>query len=82
MRTTIEIPDALFVRAKTQATQRAMSLKNLFVEALEEKLSSSLLHAATRISFPLVSSSRPGSNKLTAEKLEALEAEAEKSNAS
>ena len=82
MRTTIDIPDALFVRAKTRAAQKATSLKGLFVEALEEKLSAPLPSAKRRIAFPLVPSSRPGSNKLTAEKIEALDSDAEKADAS
>ena len=39
MKTTIEIPDALFRKAKSQAAERGQSLKELFTEALEEKLS-------------------------------------------
>ena len=40
MKTTIEIPDALFRKAKSHAAERGQSLKDLFTEALEEKLSS------------------------------------------
>jgi len=38
VKTTIEIPDALFRKAKSQAAERGQSLKDLFTEALEEKL--------------------------------------------
>jgi hypothetical protein len=38
MKTTIEIPDALFRSAKAQAAQRGQSLKEFVTEALQEKL--------------------------------------------
>ena len=38
MKTTIEIPGATLQRAKTAAISRGISLKQLFTEALEDKL--------------------------------------------
>jgi hypothetical protein len=38
MKTTIEIPDALFRKAKSRAAERGQSLKALVTEALHEKL--------------------------------------------
>jgi len=38
MKTTIEIPDALFRRAKSAAAERGVSLRVLVSEALTEKL--------------------------------------------
>jgi hypothetical protein len=38
MKTTIEIPDPLFRRAKSRAAERGQSLKELVTEALQEKL--------------------------------------------
>ena len=38
MRTTLEIPDALFRRAKARAAERGQTLKELVTEALQEKL--------------------------------------------
>jgi hypothetical protein len=38
MKTTIEIPDATFRQAKSFAGSQGISLKQLFTEALEEKL--------------------------------------------
>ena len=38
MKTTIEIPDRLFRRAKATAAARGQTLKQLLTEALEEKL--------------------------------------------
>ena len=40
MKTTIEIPDPLFRRAKSKAAERGQSLKQLVTEALQEKLAS------------------------------------------
>jgi hypothetical protein len=41
VKTTIEIPDPLFRRAKSKAAERGQTLKQLVTEALEEKLSAS-----------------------------------------
>ena len=38
MKTTIEIPDVMFRRAKALAAARGVTLKRLFTEALEDKL--------------------------------------------
>ena len=38
MKTTIEIPDRLFRKAKARAAERGQTLKQLVAEALQEKL--------------------------------------------
>jgi len=38
MKTTIEVPDALFRRAKSKAAERGQTLKEFMSEALQEKL--------------------------------------------
>jgi hypothetical protein len=38
MKTTIEIPDPLFRKAKSKAAERGQTLKEFMAEALEEKL--------------------------------------------
>ena len=38
MRTTVELPDELLARAKSQAALSGMSLRELFVEAVEQRL--------------------------------------------
>ena len=38
MKTTIEIPDPLFRRAKSRAAERGQTLRQLVAEALQEKL--------------------------------------------
>ena len=40
MKTTIEIPDALFRKAKSKAAERGETLKDFVSEALQEKLAS------------------------------------------
>ncbi len=40
MKTTIEIPDRLFRRAKAKAAERGQALRAFVTEALQEKLSS------------------------------------------
>jgi len=41
MKTTLEIPDPVFRRAKSVAAQRGMALRAFVTEAVEEKLASS-----------------------------------------
>ena len=41
MRTTIELPDQLLKRAKSEAALRGVSLRTFFVEAVEGKLAAS-----------------------------------------
>ena len=38
MKTTIELPDALFRKAKAAAAERGQSLKSFFTEAVQERL--------------------------------------------
>jgi hypothetical protein len=40
MKTTIDIPDVLFRRAKSKAAERSQTLKEFVSEALQEKLAS------------------------------------------
>ncbi len=47
MKTTLDIPDALFRKAKSKAAERGQSLKALVTEALQEKLAARLGHAKT-----------------------------------
>ena len=50
MKTTVEIPDSLFRRAKSKAAERGQSLKEFMTEALQEKLAPNA--AATRPGEP------------------------------
>ncbi len=78
MRTTIDIPDPLFRRAKAAASLAGKSLKVFVTEALETKVAASgnLGTVPTRACFPLVRSKSPGSVKLDGQAIaEAIEAE-------
>ncbi len=63
MRTTIDIPESLFRRAKAVASLKGLSLKKYISTALEHELTSegNALPKRTRLSFPLVPSDQPGS---------------------
>jgi hypothetical protein len=41
MKTTIELPDALFRKAKSRAAERGQSLKDFVTDALQDKLAAS-----------------------------------------
>jgi len=41
MKTTLELPDVLFRKAKATAAERGQTLKEFFTEALQDKLASS-----------------------------------------
>ncbi len=68
MRTTIDLPDGLFRKAKAIASLKGLTLKQLVIRAVERELSSNHLPLRHhRISLPLVSSKRPGSIDLSGE---------------
>ena len=46
MKTTIELPDAVFRKAKSKAAERGQSLKAFITEALQEKLSARTVRTA------------------------------------
>lgn len=47
MKTTIEIPDPLFRKAKSSAAERGQTLKEFVTDALQEKLTAQTKHART-----------------------------------
>jgi hypothetical protein len=59
VKTTIEIPDPLFRRAKSRAAERGQTLKQLVAEALQEKLA-----ARTGRAIPAVPEWMQGFGKL------------------
>ena len=68
MRTTVDLPDALFRKAKAIASLRGLTLKQLITVAIERELSSEVLQPpGRRVRLPLVPSNRPGSVALTGE---------------
>lgn len=52
MRTTIELPDELLSRAKLYAVQHEVSLKELFIEALNQRLTAA--PPRTRRKLPVI----------------------------
>jgi len=68
MRTTIDLPDGLFRKAKAVASLKGLTLKQFVTRAVERELSSNYLPLKhRRIRLPLVPSKRPGSIALSGE---------------
>lgn len=69
MRTTVDIPDALYRELKSKAAQEGRSVKELILRSVEGQLKkqSSIRHR--RITKPLVPSKRPGSLKIDNERI-------------
>jgi len=60
MRTTIELPDELYRRAKATAAMQGISLKDLFVQGLCLVLNGKQTESKGRVEFPLIRSKSPG----------------------
>lgn len=54
MRTTIDLPDALFRKTKANAALRGTSMKELIVAALEKDLNATPPKEAKRLTLPLI----------------------------
>ena len=79
MRTTVELADDLFEKAKIAAVERKTTLRALIGTALAKELGVALAaeRATRRLEFPLFSSTRPGSMKLSGREIAREEAERE-----
>jgi len=75
MRTTLDLPDELLKRAKIEAVERGIPLKELVGSALAKELGGVAFRRrpARRLSFPLFTSRAPGSLDLTSEDLSRAE---------
>ena len=68
MRTTIDIPDALYRKLKGKAENEGCSVKELLLRGVEHELGRRRPRSR-RITFPIVPSKRPGTLKLDADKI-------------
>ncbi len=60
MRTTVDIPDALYRELKSKAAREKRSIKELILRGVEVGLRSHLRKRTRRVSFPLIPSKKPG----------------------
>lgn len=60
MRTTVDIPDSLYRELKSKAAREKRSVKQLILRGVEVELRGQMKKRRRRVSFPLVSSKRPG----------------------
>jgi hypothetical protein len=74
MRTTLEIPDDLFRRAKSKSALLGISLKDYISSALERELESPARRESKsrRVKLPLIHSKKPGMLRLTNAEIEDL----------
>ena len=60
MRTTIDIPDAMYRRLKTRAAGEGRSVKSLILVGVEQALEKEPPPRGRRVTLPIVRSKRPG----------------------
>jgi hypothetical protein len=61
MRTTVDIPDALYRELKSKAATEGRSVKDMILRGVEDELQANPKRRGRRVSLPLVRSKRPGS---------------------
>ena len=64
MRTTIDIPDAMYRRLKARAASEGRPAKTLILQGVEQVLKTTKTAAARRVTLPIVKSKRPGSLRI------------------
>jgi hypothetical protein len=64
MRTTVDIPDAMYRRLKSRAASEGRSTRALILRGVKEVLKPTRRKAGGRVSLPIVRSKRPGSVQL------------------
>jgi hypothetical protein len=65
VRTTVDIPDALYRQLKSAAALRGRSVRELIVRGIETQLNGDRQRKKGRIKLPIIESKRPGWLKLT-----------------
>ena len=69
MRTTVDIPDALYQELKTKAAREKRSVKELILRGVEAEVGLKKRKKQRRVILPLVPSKRPGSLEVNNEKI-------------
>lgn len=64
MRTTIDIPDAMYRRLRSRAAGEGRSAKALILEGVEQVLAGKTSPAGRRVKLPIVRSKRPGTMRI------------------
>jgi len=64
MRTTVDIPDAMYRRLKARAAAEGRSVKSLILRGAEQVLASRPAKVRPRTRLPIVPSARPGTLQL------------------
>ena len=64
MRTTIDIPDAMYRRLKARAAGEGRSAKTLILQGVEQVLKSTSTSSGRRVTLPIVRSKRPASLRI------------------
>jgi hypothetical protein len=64
VRTTVDIPDAIYRQLKSRAALRGCSVKELILRGIEAELNGNRSSTKRRIKLPIVESKRPGWLKL------------------
>jgi len=64
VRTTIDIPDAMYRRLKARAAKEGRPAKTLILQGVEQVLKSTPASAGRPVTLPLVRSKRPGAIRI------------------
>lgn len=64
MRTTVDIPDALYRQLKERAASEGRSVKGLILQGVKRELAGDKLKRPARVRLPIVRSKKPGSLQL------------------
>jgi hypothetical protein len=67
VRTTVDIPDAVYRRLKASAAEQGCSVKELIVRGVENQLETR--KRSNRIRLPIVRSKQPGTLRLTNDRI-------------
>jgi hypothetical protein len=69
MRTTVDIPDAIYRQLKSRAAREGSSVKELILRGTEEVLKAKPRKSGGRVKLPLIRSKQPGTLDLDNERI-------------